>query len=487
MVIFFIFILRIGLGKNVVNKIFKIVMIFIPKIIHQLWIGPRACPAMQMNTWREKHPEFLYIFWNENEIAKRNFKFECQDKIDEIEEWCGKADIIRYEILYKYGGVFIDADSICLEPIDNLMEDIFAFAGYENEYAQKGLIANGTMGFVPNHPLCRAAIDWIKANDVTRAKTGKMPWQLTGPTLLTNLINKGIYDIKVYPSHYFYPVHHTGRVYYGHDRVYSHQEWGSTFHKYDDRISLPDHLLEPKFWVSILVCSYNTRGEYLRECLDSIRVQVGHFGMELIWVDDGSGEEYREVLGRELDNFMRNVRFVRLFCHRSLENRNVGYSLNLGVKLCSNELIMRMDSDDIMVVDRVEKQIDFMRNNSDCVMCGGGIRFFGEMSQDILHRYEITLDDYRESRSLWIMNHPTLCFRRGAILEVGNYNVYNEGNFEDLELELRVLRRYGKLYNLQDILLNYRIHKGQVTNGGKFNTVYWQDKKYEMIDSIINS
>ena len=45
----------------------------------------------------------------------------------------GKADIIRWEILYEYGGVFIDADAYCIEPITYLVEKYQAFAGYEND------------------------------------------------------------------------------------------------------------------------------------------------------------------------------------------------------------------------------------------------------------------------------------------------------------------------------------------------------------------
>lgn len=94
----------------------------IPKIIHQLWIGPKPRPSKFMKTWQDKHPEFEYIMWNEDEIKKRGLKLECQNRVDEIEEINGKADIIRWEILYHYGGLFLDADSICIEPFDQLIE-----------------------------------------------------------------------------------------------------------------------------------------------------------------------------------------------------------------------------------------------------------------------------------------------------------------------------------------------------------------------------
>ena len=104
----------------------------IPKIIHQLWIGDKPRPDIFMETWREKHINmgYEYILWNEEEFEKRNFKSSLQDKIDQMEEINGKADILRWEILYEYGGIFIDADSVCLHPIDELINDK-AFFCYE--------------------------------------------------------------------------------------------------------------------------------------------------------------------------------------------------------------------------------------------------------------------------------------------------------------------------------------------------------------------
>ena len=71
----------------------------IPKIIHQIWIGPRPAPTKLMDTWREKHPGFEYIRWSEDEIKNRGLPLSCPHRINEMEEMAGKADIIRWEIL----------------------------------------------------------------------------------------------------------------------------------------------------------------------------------------------------------------------------------------------------------------------------------------------------------------------------------------------------------------------------------------------------
>lgn len=85
------------------------------------------------------------------------------------------------------------------------------------------------------------------------------------------------------------------------------------------------------------------------------------------------------------------------------------------------------------------------------------------------------------------MNHPTACFRKSAILEVGNYFPESSIIAEDFELELRLLKRYGVVYNLPETLLYYRIHEDQVTYGGKSCTPYWQERRQKFIDNMIAS
>ena len=134
----------------------------IPKIIHQLWIGPKPPPTKFMQTWKDTHEKlgFEYIFWNEQEFIKRGFTSQLQSRIDSMSEWNGKADILRWEILYKYGGVFVDADSICVEPFDILIQKYKAFAGYENEKIRLVGHRKATMMFLHPHTLSLPPEQW---------------------------------------------------------------------------------------------------------------------------------------------------------------------------------------------------------------------------------------------------------------------------------------------------------------------------------------
>lgn len=470
----------------------------IPKIIHQLWIGPKPAPTVLMDTWKEKHPDFTYIRWTEKEIIDRKMIFRCQDKIDDITEINGKADIMRWEILYKYGGIFIDADSICISPIDNTLLNTKSFAGWENEEVRTGLIATGTMGFPLKHKIVKMAIDTILNNEVSYEKTGKMAWETVGPMLLTNVYNTlRPSDFTIFPSYYFLPSHFTGHVYKGHGKIYAYQEWGSTKNSYDmlNEIRLPQYLLPFTFSVSVLICSYNTKAKYIKECLDSIRDQEGMINIEIVWIDDGSNDLNTKILLNLLNNFKNETRCIEIKYYKNETNKGVAYSLNRGLTLCSNDLVFRMDSDDIMVSNRLLIQSSLMNNYPHIMLCGAQVSYMdinkNEIYQPTQHQslnWEqfVAMNRINHPECHWFLNHPTVCFRKSAVLECGSYNVETK-QIEDFELWLKMLKKYKYIHNLPDVLLKYRIHDQQVTfRGGKEGSEYWKKAREKLLNDIIN-
>jgi len=447
---------------------------FIPKILHQIWIGPLSPPLSLMETWKEKHPDYEYIFWNEEEISKHGIVFSCQEKIDKMNEWNGKADIMRWEILYKFGGYFVDADSICIEPFDDYFSGKSAFASFENSDLRNELIATGTMGFVPNHPLCRDIIEWINSQEFDNMNQLVRAWGTVGPGLLTYFLSKGKYtDFSVYPSYCFLPIHFSGDTYYGHKKVYAHQLWGTAKNISSNMnfLDLPLILREPTLWVSVLIPSYNTPEQYIKDCLESIKNQSGHFGIEIVWINDGSRDEYTQVLEYLLEDFKKRTRYCRVVYKRLEDNRGVCYSQRIGIEMCSHEIIFRMDSDDIMLPHRMKTQIDFMNQHKDCVICGANIQLF---TSDALgnkkyyrvtnHPEKLTWSEFLRTQPHWFMNQPTLCFLKSAVLSVGNYN--DRRNIpigEDYELEVKLLKKYGAVYNITELLVCYRLHENQLT------------------------
>ena len=103
--------------------------------------------------------------------------------------------------------------------------------------------------------------------------------------------------------------------------------------------------------------------------------------------------------------------------------------------------------------NRITKQMEYMKKHDDCVICGSNVVMFTIKNNERImnnmtnHKEILTLDEYIKNPNSWIANHPTLCFKKTAVLKVGNYNINNLLPCEDFDLELRLLKHYGKIYN----------------------------------------
>jgi hypothetical protein len=476
----------------------------IPKIFHQIWVGPKKCPLVLTESWKEKYSNYEYILWNEDEIKKRGLIIHpsIQEAIDKNNEWNGKADIYRWLILYQFGGVFQDIDSICIEQIPEDFLKNSCFSAYENEKVRTGLVATGTMGFIPNHELIRDIIEYMKTPTFLNTINCVLSWQNCGPGILTDFLNTGKYsDFVVYPSYYFLPIHHTGVIYEGHKKSYAHQLWCTNFQAYSSEnyhSTLPEILLKPKYWVSVLISSYNTEPYHIKECLDSILLQEGNFGMEIVWINDGSDFYYTKCLKEKLEDFKNKSRFCKIIYNENDKNRGTCFSLNKGVLLCSNELIIKMDSDDIMKPNRINTQILFMKNNPNIPFCSANITLFKNPNNELTKKEVITStkhkdiiywNDFIKELPEWFSNHCCMCFRKEAILTVGNYNIKREPQsmMEDFELELKLLKKYGKMCNIQDVLLYYRIHEEQLTNINKSGSPEMVELRNKIIYEVMNN
>ena len=456
----------------------------IPHIIHQIWIGNLPRPQRMMETWREKHPDFEYRVWTDTDIIESEDTWTCMKQIQLCREFCGVADIMRLEILWKYGGIFIDADSVCIEPLDkNITEKYSGFAAFEHETARPGLIANGVIGFCKEHPLVGDMLQEIRSGSLDIDIPQFQSWKVLGPAFITRYLNTGKYkDVAIFPSYYFFPEHHTkltDSIYSGHKKVYAHQLWGTSNQSYEEistqEISLPCELIEPvgkENWVSVLITSYNTPSCYLRECLDSIRNQQGHFGIEIVWVNDGSNKEYSDVLEAELTRFSETSRFCKIVYLRTDENRGVAHAANDGLKLCKYDLVFKMDADDIMLPTRILTQMKYMQDHPECQICGSQIKMFrSEFNKQVYaetaHPERVSWIYLQKTHSKWFANHPTLCFRKSALLEIGGYSTDTSLRvIHDYEMLVRWMHISGnELHNLKESLLLYRLHNKQLTFG----------------------
>ena len=186
----------------------------IPKIIHQIWLGPNKRPDIWMNSWKinyiKKHPDWTYKLWTETEINE--LKLINKEIYDEEPYYTGKSDIARYEILYQFGGVFIDADSLWIEGNNISLNIILDMTKESNmfcaeEPVNKWSIANGVIGFAKNHETLKNIINFINKNYInlkSKYPNKRDVWIVTGPKIFTDIVKKNDKSL-ILKSFYFYP------------------------------------------------------------------------------------------------------------------------------------------------------------------------------------------------------------------------------------------------------------------------------------------
>lgn len=198
----------------------------IPKVIHQLWVGPKPRPEHWMRTWRELHPGWEYVLWDEAKVFRRRWVNQRHvDFYRRRKVWHGVSDVVRYEILFEQGGFMPEADSEALRPVDELFRGngYDAYAVAENERAAPGLLSPLTAACAGS-PFAKALIDGLKA----KRRVGE-PWLHVGNLEMKRVAESRHWPgLKVWPSHYFNPTHHTGRVYKGNGKIFARQFWGTS-------------------------------------------------------------------------------------------------------------------------------------------------------------------------------------------------------------------------------------------------------------------
>lgn len=142
------------------------------------------------------------------------------------------------------------------------------------------------------------------------------------------------------------------------------------------------------------------------------------------------------------------------------ENGGLGHALNVGLQYCRNELVARMDADDISLPERCEKELKCFEKDETLDVCGCNIDEFEDDPNNILSS-RIVPSDYNEikrfMRRRQAFNHPTVIYKKNAVLKVGGYRELKRK--EDFDLFSRMLAAGMGARNLTESLYLYRINQ----------------------------
>ncbi len=212
--------------------------------------------------------------------------------------------------------------------------------------------------------------------------------------------------------------------------------------------------------VSILLPTHQS-GAHLRETLDSIKAQT-YQDYELLVVDDVSTDQTLKILQEHQDPRIRIIQG---------RNHGLADALNLGIKYAQGKYIARMDADDLMVPERLEKQVCFLDTHQNVIVCGGWQQYFGLST--FLHAPPASPDQCRTNLLFRCdLCHSTLMLRTSVLID---HDLFYDPAYaaEDFELWTRVLD-VGDIANLPEVLGYYR-ETGQSITAIKKKTLIRQN------------
>ncbi len=166
-----------------------------------MWPGEDPLPAELESygeSWARHHPGWEMKLWRPSDLPPL-----CNQALfDDATSYAMRSDIARYELLLRYGGIYVDTDFECLRPFEDLLGDVEAFIGTEDGH----YLTNALMGAVPGHPVIEAIVDAIPASIATNPQGP--PNELTGPHLVTAVLEDHPElreRLRVFEPDVFYP------------------------------------------------------------------------------------------------------------------------------------------------------------------------------------------------------------------------------------------------------------------------------------------
>lgn len=185
------------------SNIVEINNIKVPKVFHFIWIGNNEIPEeyiKYINSWRKINPGWMTRIWTNKDLTYENFS--NLHYILKSKKYAQQADIMRYEILYKYGGIYLDTDFECYKNIETLLIDYdFFTCNGDHDSTNQCVISMGLYGSKKNNIISKSLVDNIKYVN-TDSKDINVE---TGPFYFGKIVNNYLGMFKeIYPR-YFYP------------------------------------------------------------------------------------------------------------------------------------------------------------------------------------------------------------------------------------------------------------------------------------------
>jgi hypothetical protein len=167
----------------------------IPQVVHRVWLGRSGMPLEHVRfgeTWRQHHPGWRFRVWRDRDVRG----LLPTEVVARARHYTELSDLVRFEVLRRHGGVYVDTDVECLRPFEDLLQGERALMGYE----RPGRVGSAVLAAVAGHPL------FVDAATLARETVGlgANSADATGPYFLTLLVRDHP-DVTILSQEAFYP------------------------------------------------------------------------------------------------------------------------------------------------------------------------------------------------------------------------------------------------------------------------------------------
>jgi inositol phosphorylceramide mannosyltransferase catalytic subunit len=168
--------------------------VLIPRIIHRIWLGSDEMPEEYVRfgeSWREHHPGWEMWTWTDSNLPPLTYP----GALERCRNFGEASDVLRYEALYRYGGIYVDTDVECRRSLEPLIEDVSAFGAWQ----RPGVIGSAVVGSIAEHSAIAEVL-----REVSEGAGSGPQVEATGPVALTRVLEKAR-DVKLFGPETFFP------------------------------------------------------------------------------------------------------------------------------------------------------------------------------------------------------------------------------------------------------------------------------------------
>lgn len=222
---------------------------------------------------------------------------------------------------------------------------------------------------------------------------------------------------------------------------------------------------------TVLMSLYHKENpQYLKLALESVFTQTVSPDQVVLVIDGPIGKHLFEVV----DIYRKKYSALEIYPQET--NKGLSTALNIGLTKCRNDIIFRMDTDDICFKNRFERVLTEYANHPELELIGSFATMIDEEGLEIKNMYvPITQPDIY--RKVWTCPfiHPTVSFKKSSLLRAGSYNPDSGPRQDDYELWFRCVESGLKCKNIDEPLLYYRFFKDSITRNN-IKVGWWRAK-----------